>query len=81
MMRTRYTALVILVMLISVCFVSPAAGDGPPPPPPNHSMNGNQMSPGGTGCPIDRTGGIVTALIVCLGYAGFSLIKKGKITG
>lgn len=48
------------------------------PPPPSHSQNGNQVSPGGTGCPIDRTDGIIIALVISLAYGGFALYQKNK---
>jgi hypothetical protein len=51
---------------------------GQAPPPPAHSQNGNQVSPGGTGCPIDRTDGIVIALVISLCYGGFALYRRGR---
>ena len=48
------------------------------PPPPAHGQNGNQVSPGGTGCPIDRTDGIIIALVISLAYGGFALYQKGR---
>ena len=48
------------------------------PPPPSHSQNGNQVSPGGTGCPIDRTDGIIIALAISLAYGGFALYQKSR---
>lgn len=53
-------------------------GYGQAPPPPSHSQNGNQVSPGGTGCPIDRTDGIIIALVVSLAYGGFALYQKSR---
>ena len=55
-----------------------AKAEGPAPPPPGHSLNGNQASPGGTGCPIDRQSGLIVALLSTLGYAGFVLYRRGS---
>ena len=49
-----------------------------PPPPPAHSQTGNQPGTGGTGCPIDRTDGIILTLLTALSYAGVILYQKGK---
>jgi hypothetical protein len=68
-----------LFFSISFLFLVPAAySDGPPPPPPGHFLNGNQTSPGGTGCPIDRTEGMLMTVILCLVYAGFVLYRRSK---
>jgi hypothetical protein len=48
------------------------------PPPPDHSQNGNQTSPGGSGCPLDKTQSILVALVISLGYAGFALFQRNK---
>ena len=80
-MKKYMLLMTLFVWVLMLAFTIPAKADGPPPPPPNHSVNGNQASPGGTGCPIDRTQGIVLAMTLCLAYAGFSLIKKGRLQG
>jgi hypothetical protein len=68
-----------LASLFTLMIVLPASGQAPPPP--SHSQNGNQASPGGTGCPIDQTEGILLALIVSLGYGGFALYRSVKQAG
>ena len=66
----------ILAAFFTLVTVLPVSGQAPPPPA--HSQNGNQASPGGTGCPLDRTQGIMLALVLSLGYAGFALYQRGK---
>ena len=75
-MKKHIRLLMALATLFALVLVLPASGQAPPPP--DHSMNGNQASPGGTGCPVDRTNGIVLALIISLGYAGFMLFQRGQ---
>jgi hypothetical protein len=48
------------------------------PPPPSHSQLGNQSSPSGTGCKLDRRQSIMLALVLGLGYAGLALYNRGK---
>jgi hypothetical protein len=67
----QFILLASFVTLVSLSF-------GQAPPPPSHSQNGNQASPGGTGCPIDRTDGIIMTLVLSFAYAGFALYKRGK---
>jgi hypothetical protein len=72
-------ALIYLIIFLSIFFggfTGSAIADGPPPPPPGHSQNGNQASPGGTGCPIDRDEGMVLVVIFSLCYAGFTLLNR-----
>jgi len=75
-MKKQFRLLMVLATLFTLVLVLPAIGQEPvnPPPPPNHGMNGNQ----GTGCPLDRTQGIMLALVLSLGYAGFALYQRGK---
>jgi hypothetical protein len=75
-MKRHFGLIIIFAIFFSLVGIIPVSGQAPPPP--SHSQNGNQVSPGGTGCPIDRTDGIVFALALCLGYAGFHLYKKKK---
>lgn len=75
-MRKQFRLLIILTAFLSLMMVLPASGQAPPPPA--HGQNGNQTSTGGTGCPIDRTQGIVLAMALCLGYAGFVLFQRGR---
>lgn len=67
-----------ILTLFLFTIISGVDVSGQAPPPPAHSLGGNQASPGGTGCPIDRTDGIVFALIVSLAYAGFAVYKRSK---
>ena len=78
-MKKQLLFIPLLVCLSFFIYILPAKADGPPPPPPGHSLDGNQTSPGGgTGCPIDRNQGILMAMTLCLAYAGFYLIKRGR---
>ena len=76
-MKKQIHFMIFFVLLFIFIVTLSARADGPvaPPPPPEHSMNGNQ----GTGCPIDRQDGILIALCITLGYAGFVLYHRGKI--
>lgn len=65
-----------LASLFTLVAVLPVSGQAPPPPA--HGQNGNQTSPGGTGCPLDRTQGVMLALVLSLGYAGFALFQRGS---
>ena len=80
-MKNKLPFLILFIMLFTVGLINPVIGDGPgpAPPPPGHSLNGNQASPGGTGCPIDRQDGILVALLVSLGFAGFVLYRRGNV--
>lgn len=72
-------ALIYLITGVSLLFggfTRVVLADGPPPPPPGHSQNGNQTSPGGTGCPVDTDEGMILVSIASLTYAGFCLIKR-----
>jgi hypothetical protein len=73
-MKKQFRLLMVLATLFTLVMVLPARGQDTPPPPPEHSQNGNQ----GTGCPLDRTQGIMLALVLSLGYAGFALYQRGK---
>jgi hypothetical protein len=75
-MKRSVTIFLISAVLFILSMVSVSFGQAPPPP--SHSQNGNQASPGGTGCPIDRSDGITIALVVSLGYAGYFLYRRGK---
>jgi len=75
-MKKHLRLLMVFATLFTLVMVLPASGQAPPPP--SHSQNGNQASPGGTGCPLDRTQGIMLALVLSLGYAGFALYRRGK---
>jgi hypothetical protein len=75
-MKKHFRLLMVLATLFTLVMVLPASGQAPPPPA--HGQNGNQLSPGGTGCPLDRTQGIMLALVLSLGYAGFALYQRGK---
>ena len=75
-MKKQIKLLMILAAFFTLVTVLPVSGQAPPPPA--HSQNGNQASPGGTGCPIDRADGIAFALICTLAYAGFILYHRGK---
>ena len=75
-MKKQFRLLMVLATLFTLVMVLPASGQAPPPP--GHGLNGNQQSGGGTGCPLDRTQGIMLALVLSLGYAGFALYQRGK---
>ena len=76
-MKKQFRLLMGIATLFTLVMVLPASGQAPPPPA--HGQNGNQTSPGSaTGCPIDRTDGIVFALFISLAYAGFMLYKRGE---
>jgi Spy/CpxP family protein refolding chaperone len=76
-MKKQFRLLMVLATLFTLVMVLPASGQAPPPPA--HGQNGNQTSlGGGTGCPLDRTQGIMLALVLSLGYAGFALYQRGK---
>ena len=75
-MKKQFKLLMVLAVFFTLIAVLPASGQAPPPP--THSQNGNQASPGGTGCPLDRTEGIVLALVLSLGYAGFALYQNAR---
>jgi hypothetical protein len=75
-MKKHIRLLMVLATLFTLVMVLPASGQAPPPPA--HGQNGNQVSPGGTGCPLDRTQGIMLALVLSLGYAGFALYQRGR---
>ena len=78
-MKKQFRLLIALATFFTMVMVLPAIGQAPPPP--SHGQNGNQTSPGGgSGCPIDRTDGIVFALFISLGYAGFMLFTRAKKT-
>jgi len=67
----------VLAALFTLVMVLSASGQAPPPPA--HGQNGNQTSPGGaTGCPLDRTQGIMLVLVLSLGYSGFALYPGTK---
>ena len=66
----------VLTTLFTLVMVLPASGQAPPPP--THGQNGNQPGGGATGCPLDRTDGIIFALVISLGYAGLMLYQRGK---
>jgi hypothetical protein len=69
----------ILATFFTLSMTLPASGQAPPPPA--HGQNGNQVSPGGSGCPIDRTQGILLTLFFSLGCAGSILYQRGKREG
>jgi hypothetical protein len=75
-MKKNFRLIMALASLFTLVTVLPVSGQAPPPP--SHSQNGNQASPGGTGCPLDRTQGIMLALVLSLGYAGFALYQRGR---
>lgn len=75
-MKKHLRLVMVLATLFTLVMVLPARGQAPPPPA--HGQNGNQTSTGGTGCPIDKTQGILVALAVSLAYAGFALIRRNK---
>jgi len=45
------------------------------PPRPPHAIKNEKA----TGCPLDQTQNIILALTLSLGFAGFTLYKRGKI--
>jgi len=76
-MKKNLRLMIALSALFTMVTFLPVSGQAPPPPA--HGLNGNQTSPGGaTGCPLDRTQGIMLALVLSLGYAGFALYQRGK---
>jgi hypothetical protein len=75
-MKRNFRLIMALVSLFTLVMILPVSGQAPPPP--SHSQNGNQTSPGGTGCPVDRTQSILIALALSLGYAGFALYLRGS---
>ena len=75
-MKTQFRLLMVLVTLFTLVMITPASGQAPPPP--SHGQNGNQTSPGGTGCPLDHTQSILLALVLSLGYGGLALYQRGK---
>jgi hypothetical protein len=75
-MKRNFRLLLVLVSVFGMTYFSPVSGQAPPPPA--HNQNGNQASPGGTGCPVDHSTGIALALVLSLGYAGFALYLRGK---
>ena len=76
-MKKNLKLMIALLALFTMVTVLPVSGQAPPPPA--HGQNGNQTAPGsGTGCPLDRTQGIMLALVLSLGYAGFALYQRGK---
>jgi len=76
-MKKQLRLLMVLAAFFTLITVLPVSAQAPPPPA--HGQNGNQTSPGGaTGCPLDRTQGIMLALVFSLGYAGFALYRRGK---
>jgi len=75
-MKKNLRLIMALASLFTLVAVLPVSGQAPPPPA--HGQNGNQTSPGGTGCPLDRTQGIMLALVLSLGYAGFALYQRGR---
>ena len=76
-MKKQFRLLIALASLFILVMVLPASGQAPPPPA--HGQNGNLTAPGGgTGCALDRTQGIMLALALSLGYAGFALYQRGK---
>ena len=76
-MKKQFRLLLVLAALFTLVMVLPASGQAPPPPA--HGQIGNQVSPGGaTSCLLDRTQGIMLALVFSLGYAGFALYQRGK---
>jgi hypothetical protein len=75
-MKKNLRLIMALATLFTLVLALPVSGQAPPPP--SHSQNGNQASPGGTGCPVDRTQSIFLALAFSLGYAGFALYLRGR---
>ena len=75
-MKKYFRSIIALISLFTLVMVVPASGQAPPPPA--HGQNGNQTSPGGTGCPIDQTQGIILALVFSLGYGGLALYQRNR---
>ena len=75
-MKKQIRLLMALATLFTLVIITPASGQAPPPP--SHGQNGNQTSPGGTGCPLDRTQGMMLAFVFSLGYAGFALYQRDR---
>ncbi len=75
-MKKQFRLLMVLAAFFTLVMVLPASGQAPPPPA--HNQNGNQPGGGATGCPLDRTQGILMALVLSLGYAGFALYQRDK---
>lgn len=75
-MKKNLTLIAVLASMFTLVTVIPVSGQAPPPP--SHSQNGNQASPGGTGCPLDRTQSIMLAMVLSLGYAGFALYQRER---
>jgi hypothetical protein len=75
-MKKHLRILMILAVFSGMMMITPVSGQAPPPP--SHSQNGNQVSPGGTGCPLDQTQSVMLAFVFCLGYAGFALYRRDK---
>lgn len=76
-MKRQISRLFIAIFVLFFSFQVMADEPGPPPPP-GHARNGNQVSPGGTGCPLDRKQGLVLSLALSLAYAGFVLYRRGS---
>jgi hypothetical protein len=77
-MRNTFFSLILILTILLLSSANSAFADGPAPPPPGHSLNGNQASPGGTGCPVDRSTGLTGVLVLSLAFAGFYLYRQGK---
>ena len=75
-MKKQFRLLMGLATFFTLVMVLPALGQAPPPP--GHGQNGNQASPGGTGCPLDRTKGMLLTLAFSLGYAGFAFYLRSR---
>ena len=76
-MKKQLRLFMAFMALFTMIMILPASGQAPPPPA--HGQNGNQTSPGGgTGCPLDRTQGILLALVLSIGYAGVALYYREK---
>ena len=75
-MKKYFRTIMALVSLFTLVMVIPVSGQAPPPPA--HGQNGNQTSPGGTGCPIDHTQGIFLALAFSLCYGGLALYQRNR---
>ena len=76
-MKRQLSRLVLFTaILVMFTTVQTKADEPGPPPPPGHAQNGNQRSPGGTGCPLDRKQGLVLSLALSLVYAGFVLYRR-----
>jgi hypothetical protein len=75
-MKKQLRIFMILAIFSGMLMITSVSGQAPPPP--SHSQNGNQTSPGGTGCPLDQTQSIMLAFVFSLGYAGFALYRRDK---